>query len=117
VELFSGSPADQPPRLTKSWDEHRWTRLRVALSVLDRLLRSLRTGYTELDDSDTITIPYRDRLPHGGRGTYKYSPSGLAFASQTVTSYFDLVGAWGENTLDDADRPHPISTLRVVPPV
>jgi predicted acylesterase/phospholipase RssA len=118
VELFSGAPADQPPTRATSWDEHRWTRLRVTLSVLDRLLRSVTRGYAELDDGDTVTRRYADRIELGTEKPYAYDTvERLDFAKATVASYDTLVRDWGDDSLDDPNRPHPIATLRAVPPV
>jgi hypothetical protein len=116
VTLFSGA-ADQPPVATKRWDQHRWTRLRVTLSLLDRLLRSVMVGYSELDEGDSITTPYSARLELGGEPPYAYDASQLVLARSTIAAYRSLVDGWGAGTLDDAKRPHPIATLRIVPPV
>lgn len=56
VELFA--PSGEPPASALGWEEHRWTRLRVFLSVLDRLLRGFTGACTELDEGDTLTRPY-----------------------------------------------------------
>jgi hypothetical protein len=116
VELFSG-PASQPPQPTRHWDEHRWTRLRVALSSLDRLLRNVELGYRELDPGDSITVPYEMRFAAGAEKPYAYEPATLEFAIETVAGYLELVQGWSERTLDDPGRPHPVPALRLVPPV
>jgi hypothetical protein len=119
VELFSGAPADQPPVLTESWDHHRWARLRVSLSALERLLRSFAVGYTELEPGDEVTPRYETRIQRGTVKPYKFqSDAQQTFAIDTVQAYRELVDGWGnEQTLDDADRPHPVPALRLVPPV
>jgi hypothetical protein len=119
VELFSGAPPDQPPVLTESWDHHRWARLRVTLSALDRLLRSFAVGFAELEPQDTITPPYEQRIQRGTVKPYAFaSPAQQLFAVETVRAYRELVRSWGDdNTLDDTGRPHPVATLRLVPPV
>lgn len=116
VELFSG-PANLPPQPTPRWDEHRWTRLRVALSALDRLLRNFELAYRELDPGDSVTVPYETRFAAGAEKPYAYEPPTLEFAVETVAGYRELVQHWEEQTLDDPGRPHPVATLRLVPPV
>ena len=114
VELFA--PSGEPPTSAVGWEEHRWTRLRVFLSVLDRLLRGFTGACSERDEGDTLTRPYVP-LQQTPDTPYEYSPAELAFAAQVLASYESLVTGWGVQTLDDEERPHPIATLRVVPPV
>jgi len=118
VELFSGAPADQPPVLTRSWDHHRWARLRVSLGALERLLRGFRLGYTEPEPGDAITPPYDARIIGGTVAPYAFgSDAQQAFAVKTVAAYSALVQDWGTGTLDDSGQPHPVPALRLVPPV
>jgi hypothetical protein len=114
VELFA--PSGEPPASAIGWEEHRWTRLRVFLSVLDRFLRGFAVACKELDEGDTLTRPYVPLEQIDGT-PYTYSAAELAFASETLASYESLVDGWEARTLDDEQRPHPIATLRVVPPV
>ena len=118
VERFSGAPAGQAPAPAESWDEHRWTRLRVTLAALERLFRRFEIGFSTLDDGDGVTRPYRERLALGGDGPYALQPAArLQLAVDTVAAYRALVESWGDGTLDDASRPHPVVALRLVPPV
>ena len=110
-ELFSSEP-----RPTKRWNDHRYTRLRVALSVLEQFLRSVEHGYTAAGDQ--VTTPYPDRLALGGNAPYPLEPPALLeFAIETMREYVELAGRWGETTLADENLPHPRAVLRIVPPV
>jgi predicted acylesterase/phospholipase RssA len=111
TELFSGEP-----RPTERWNDHRYTRLRVTLSVLDQFLRSVERGYAGAGDD--VTMPYADRLAMGGNPPYPLQPRALLdFAIATIDEYVALAGGWGETTLADENLPHPRAVLRIVPPV
>ena len=117
VQLFSGTPTE-PPVLTESWDHHRWARLRVSLSALERLLRGFRRGYEELDPGDVTTPRYDKRILRGTVKPYAFgSDAQQAFAVRAVSAYSELVHDWGDKTLDDDGQPHPVPALRIVPPV
>jgi predicted acylesterase/phospholipase RssA len=112
--LFSGP--DDHPGPTKHWNDSRFTRFRVTMSVLEQALRALRRGYEA--PVDAVTIPYAQRIGQGGVAPYALTPSErLEFAEDTVAAYLGLVAGWGVQTLSDAGVPHPTAVLRLTPPV
>ncbi len=111
--LFSGEGDEPGP--TKHWNDSRFTRFRVTMSVLEQALRTLKRGYEA--PADAATIPYPQRVAAGGRPPYKLDPDLLEFAEQTLADYLELVTQWGAETLTDGSVPHPTAVLRLTPPV
>ena len=118
IELFVGdgtSPA-------RHWNDHRFTRFRVAMSALERVLRGYEEKYDwPINKGDLVTTPYVERIAAGGDPPFALGPKELKFAQTVTDAYRELVGTWGEGdnrqTLDDAGVPLPPSVLRAVPPV
>jgi predicted acylesterase/phospholipase RssA len=114
-ELFSGpgdalSPADH-------WNDHRFTRYRMTMAMMERLLRAYRRGWCS-ENIDSVTTPYAERVEQGqATAPYKFSASQREAAEATTTAYLELVASWPEDQLDDAGVPHPPAILRSVPPV
>lgn len=112
--LFSGAGANPEP--TQHWNDSRYTRFRVTMSVIEQALRAISRGYNA--PVDAATIPYKDRIGTGGVAPYPLAPAQLlAFAEATIRSYNETVEKWGETTLSDPDVPHPTAVLRLTPPV
>lgn len=131
VELFSGAP-EHRPQPTERWNDSRFARYRVTMSLLERFLRNFERGYTATPDD--VTIPYPDRIRAGtDQKPYAFGdPALCTFALNTTGTYLDLVEVWNgkrqdlceepptvgtTRTLDDEHVPRPPSTLRSVPPV
>jgi predicted acylesterase/phospholipase RssA len=112
--FFSGVGAK--PEWTAHWNDSRFTRFRVTMSVIEQALRAIGRGYNA--PVDAATMPYPDRIAAGGVAPYALTPPQLlAFAEATIKGYDDLVSGWGANTLTDPDVPHPTAVLRLTPPV
>jgi predicted acylesterase/phospholipase RssA len=116
LELFSGPPGG-PPGRTPHWNDSRFARYRVAMSLTERWLRGYLRGYRA--DPDRVTMPYPDRVRAGIEPPYRFpSQAILDFAEQTTAEYLGLVDGWTpEETLDGEGVPRPATTLRAVPPV
>lgn len=115
-ELFSG-PAEAPTS-TKHWNDHRFTRYRQTMAVLERVLRSYRDGYAT-DPTDCVSKTYAERIVEGEmEGAYPFSSKERREAAEeTSKAYVDLVDGWGEDQLDDANVPRPPAVMRTIPPV
>jgi predicted acylesterase/phospholipase RssA len=111
--LFSGDKAT--PERTQWWNDHRFARLRVTLSVLEQFLRALERGYTA--PSDVVSDPYAKRLSEGTHAPYALTPDLLKLAERTLADYVELVSTWRNDTLSDRNLPHPTAVLREVPRV
>ena len=112
--LFSG--AGETPEPTAHWNDSRFTRFRVTMSVIEQALRAISRGYNA--PVDGVTTAYTDRIAAGGVAPYALSPPELLeFAEATVRGYDNLVTGWGDTTLSDPDVPHPRAVLRLTPPV
>lgn len=112
--LFSG--AGKTPEPTAHWNDSRFTRFRVTMSVIEQALRAISRGYNA--PVDAVTTPYADRIAAGGIAPYALTPPTLLeFAEATVSGYDDLVTGWGDTTLTDPNVPHPTAVLRLTPPV
>jgi predicted acylesterase/phospholipase RssA len=111
--LFSGE-GDTPTR-TRHWNDSRFTRFRVTMSVLEQALRTLKRGYQA--PGDMVTDPYPQRLAAGGVPPFALEPALLKFAEDTIAEYLELVTNWGAQTLSDDGVPHPTAVLRLTPPV
>jgi predicted acylesterase/phospholipase RssA len=116
VTLFSGPP-DGAPQPTAHWNDSRFARYRVTMSLTERWLRVIRSGYRA--DPDRVTMPYVDRIREGIDAPYAFpNPATLEFAETTTDAYLGLVDGWAEGeTLDGEGVPRPATTLRAVPPV
>jgi hypothetical protein len=114
MTLFSGDgPAPTP---TVWWNDHRFARFRVTMSVLEQFLRALERGYSS--PPDAVSTSYPARVAQGDVPPFELRPAEqLAFATETVGDYVELVGDWGDRTLSDPHVPHPSAVLRVTPPV
>jgi predicted acylesterase/phospholipase RssA len=116
VTLFSGPP-ERAPEPTSHWNDSRFARYRVTMSLTERWLRIIRRGYCA--DADRVTMPYPDRVQRGLETPYAFpSQAALDFAEATTAAYVDLVEGWRPgDTLDGEGVPRPATTLRAVPPV
>lgn len=114
VTLFSGSPA-APAQPTSWWDEHRFTRFRVVMSVLEQHLRLLKKAYTE--QPDAVSKPYAERIREGPMRPYslKTQPR-LKYAADTIDTYVGLANEREDLSLVEG-QPHPAAALRALPPV
>ncbi len=114
-ELFSGT--DEAPAPTRYWSDHRFTRYRETMAVLERVLRSYRDGYATAP-ADGISTTYAARIVEGEvDGVYPFgSPRRRKAAETTSAAYVDLVDGWGEDWLDDANVPRPPAVMRTIPP-
>jgi hypothetical protein len=113
VGLFANQGATKP----EHWNDHRFVRYRVTMSLLERFLRSYDRGYGW--PADSATTPYPERVAQGTATPYALPNGSADFALEVTGSYLGLVEGWvaeGE-TLDDRGVPRPPSTLRAVPPV
>jgi hypothetical protein len=105
--LFSG----ETPEPTAHWNDSRFTRFRVTMSVIEQALRAISRGYNA--PVDAVSTAYADRIAAGGVAPYALTtpPKLLEFAEATVRGYDDLVTGWGDTTLTDPDVPHPTAVL------
>lgn len=116
VTLFSGPPAGAPHQ-TEHWNDSRFARYRVAMSLTERWLRAIHRGYDA--DAGPVTKPYPARICEGMGAPYPFpSKDALRFAEQTTATYNELVEDWDstDQTLDGLGVPRPPTTLRAVPP-
>jgi hypothetical protein len=116
VTLFSGDPG-QAPQPTEHWNDSRFARYRVAMSLTERWLRAIRRGYTGAPD--TVTTPYPQRVAAGTDPPYAFPNADVrGLADATSAAYNELVDGWdqAEQTLDGPGVPRPPTTLRAVPP-
>jgi len=117
VTLFSGPPEGAPAN-TAHWNDSRFARYRVTMSLTERWLGTIRRGY--LTPGDPVTTSYPDRVGAGLEAPYKFpSSAALAFAEEVTAKYLALVEEWdgAGQTLDGEGVPRPATTLRAVPPV
>jgi hypothetical protein len=111
---FSG-PLGAPPVSTKQWNDHRFARYRVVMSVLERFLRRYAEGWNA---TPPVTTPYPERVGEGLRSPYAFgSAAQLEDALDTSTDYVSIAADSEVSSLDDAGVPRPPATLRTVPPV
>jgi hypothetical protein len=112
--IFSGD--DKEPKPTPHWNDSRYTRFRVTMSVIEQALRGISRGYNAPADASTISYP--ERIAADGASPYKlFPPELLDFAEKTIADYNKLVADWGDETLSDENVPHPTAVLRLTPPV
>jgi predicted acylesterase/phospholipase RssA len=114
IELFSGPEAAAPQR-TAHWNDHRFARFRVLMSVMERFLTQLRRGYKA--EPDAVSLAYETRIEQGFERPYSLTPERLDQATRTLASYLAVADAVTDtNTLDDEAIPHPKAVVRVAPP-
>jgi predicted acylesterase/phospholipase RssA len=113
VRRFGDERAEGEPL---SWNDHRWTRLRIAMPAVQQLLADLVEPY-EGDPARGIGS-YRELLsPGGGEAPYRMSNA----AREQARELFDQIAALraeldsAEEALADG-RPSPAPTARMVPP-
>src|SRR5262249_41890633 len=112
--LFSGEGSTPQP--TAHWNDSRFIRFRVTMSVLEQALRALSRSYNA--PVDEVSIPYPTRIDEGGVPPYQLSPQQLIeFAQATVANYEEMVAGWDDQTLSDDHVPPPTAVLRLTPPV
>jgi predicted acylesterase/phospholipase RssA len=112
--IFSGE--GETPEPTKHWNDSRYTRFRVTMSVIEQAIRGISRGSKA--PTDLATTSYHDRIAMGGESPYKlFPPELLDFAQKTIADYNKLVTDWGDQTLSDENVPHPTAVLRLTPPV
>jgi predicted acylesterase/phospholipase RssA len=112
--LFSGDDDDKPAP-TKHWNDSRFTRFRVTMSVIEEALRAISRGYTA--PPDAVTVSYPQRVAAGGVAPYRLTAAELKLAEDTIDEYLDLVAGLGKQTLSDDNVPRPTAVLRLTPPV
>jgi predicted acylesterase/phospholipase RssA len=111
---FSG-PLGAPAVPTKQWDDHRFARYRVVMSVLERFLRSYAGGWRA---TPPVTTPYPERVAEGVRAPYAFdSPAECEAALEASAAYVRTADESQAHSLDDSGVPRPPATLRTVPPV
>jgi predicted acylesterase/phospholipase RssA len=116
VTLFSGAP-DGPPQATRHWNDSRFARYRVTMSLTERWLRIISRGYGA--QTDLVTVPYPERVQQGIDPPYAFpNQATLDFAEAATSAYLAMVAGWSPGeTLDGEGVPRPATTLRAVPPV
>src|SRR4051795_6300320 len=101
---FSG-PLGAPPVSTKQWNDHRFARYRVVMSVLERFLRRYAEGWNA---TPPVTTPYPERVGEGLRSPYAFgSAAQLEDALDTSTDYVSIAADSEVSSLDDAGVPRP----------
>jgi hypothetical protein len=114
VTAFSG-PIDKDPAPEEQWNDHRFARYRVLMSVLEAFLRRFADGY---EAKPPVTTPYPERVDQGMASPYKFqSQAELAAAKAANERYVRAAKESAAHSLDDANVPRPPATLRTVPPV
>lgn len=117
MKLFAGPEGKEP---TPHWNDHRFTRFRVAMGLMERWLQSFARSYAPLDDDpplDDVTTPYAERVALGREGLYPYGSDELLEAAKAAGDAYVKLVREAERSLDDEGVPRPPSTLRAVPPV
>jgi hypothetical protein len=110
---FSGDGPE--PEWTKHWNDHRFARYRVVMSVLERFLHSYAKGWSA---EPPITTPMPERVEAGMTAPYAFdSQAELDAALARSKAYANSEPARPEESLDDGGVPRPSATLRTVPPV
>ncbi|MGH3133406.1 MAG: hypothetical protein ACRDNY_06630 [Gaiellaceae bacterium] len=112
ISFFSGSE-DGAPERTPHWNDHRFARFRILMSVTERLLQQIERGYTA--PADGVTIPYGERIALGVDPPYRMTRAQLAAATRTLAEYVALAEA--TETLDDDGVPRPRAAARIAPPL
>ena len=112
IELFSG-PEGAPPARTEHWNDHRFARLRILMSVTERFLQGLERGYNT--PPDAVTVPYEERIAAGVDPPYSMTQAQLAAAQAALAEYLKLAQA--PETLDDDGVPRPRAVTRIAPPL
>jgi Patatin-like phospholipase len=113
-------PPEDPRDL--SWDNQRWVRYRVAMSVLQSALSSYRRAYDQPagpDETSYPTLVARD--PGVSPSSYQWARAAQReFAHSATDDLMELVESWQPPKTDQAfteDAPRPSPVLRVVPRV
>jgi hypothetical protein len=111
VEQFAGPVGSATE--TQHWNEHRFVRFRIVMSLTERHLDAFKYGY-KCPASPTA---YAALIPqHVDAKPYPFkSQRRMRFALARADQYVALTRA--DETLDDRRIPRPPSTLRTVPPV
>jgi predicted acylesterase/phospholipase RssA len=100
---------------TEHWNDHRFVRFRVAMSLMERQLADLAHGYTH-DFGPGATDYGGLAAQHETASPYPYgSKARTTFADTRAKEYVRL--SKEPETLDDPVVPRPSSTMRRVPPV
>jgi predicted acylesterase/phospholipase RssA len=106
-----------------SWDNHRWTRLRSTLGVLQKQLRGLRRSMT-FDDPNAI-LSYteliergKDTLPNSYKWSARKTQSKLANESlDTIGKLLEEIDKTYEKGFRDGNIPNPEPELQLRPPL
>jgi Patatin-like phospholipase len=117
-QVLVGLFAEDEPNETyaRQWDDHRFTRFRTTMSMLERLLGQYADNY---DRPVPHARDYDARIPAGRRDKpYAFGTQDRTDAARDrADAYRNLSTAPGApDSLDDADVPRPPSVLRAVPP-
>jgi predicted acylesterase/phospholipase RssA len=110
ITLFSGSE-DEPPQETEHWNDHRYARFRILMSVTERFLQGIEQGYSAPPDG--VSVPYDERIAQGLGPPYRMSHAQLEAARSALGHYLEL--AQTPETLDDDDVPRPRAIARITP--
>jgi hypothetical protein len=111
---FSG-PLGAPPVSTAQWNDHRFTRYRVVMSVLERFLHSYCEGWSAMPP---LTTPMPERVKAGLKAPYAFeSAEELQAALDMSDAYLSADAKAAVHSLDDGGVPRPPATLRTVPPL
>jgi hypothetical protein len=112
AEAFAGPEGSTAE--TAQWNDHRFVRFRVTMSLMQRQLRDLARGYDHDFGSGSTTYEQLANA-HATASPYPYRSQARAdFAQERASEYVRLSKERG--TLDDRDVPRPPSTMRRVPP-
>ena len=114
-DLFSGAAPSRSR--TEQWNDHRFTRYRVTMAVMDRLLRSYHRGYTAPGDAATRPYPSSSPRATAMRRTRSAASGGAATPKRPARRTSTSSPAGTPMHLDDPKVPRPPATMRTVPPV
>jgi hypothetical protein len=112
VAAFAGPPNSTAE--TEWWNDHRYVRFRVAMSLMQRQLGDLARGYDH-DFGPQSTSYAKLAAAHVTAPPYPYDSQARADFAQTRADEYVRLSQEPE-TLDDPAVPRPPSTMRRVPP-
>ena len=116
MKLFSGLDGTAH---AQHWNDHRFTRFRVTMGQLERLLETLARNYDQTDPPlEPVTMSYAERIALGTAAPYGYAnDEALQAAVAAVAAYIEIVENAAAGPSLDEGTPRPPSVLRSVPPV
>ncbi|WP_272477005.1 patatin-like phospholipase family protein [Baekduia alba] len=99
----------------QQWDDHRFTRLRTTMGLIERVLGQFQDAF---DEPVPLARTYEERIAAGAQAPpYAFGSTARAQYAEHVAKAYGRLVTGATDTLDDDGVPRPPSVLRAVPPV